>query len=140
MLNILSAGETEPANSLYELAAHAISLLRKDEPLAPNDLFTSLFRLLNALGPLDRWGTSSLEEIAIDHWSYAAASQRFAFTNPSTHCELIKKECENQTLHGYAKVASILQLAAAALRIRLSEGAENMLSTIKSHGRLVVPT
>lgn len=128
VLRILSGDGIEPTQSLYDQAAYAIFQLRTEERLAPNNLFMCFFRLLNALGPLAERAATSLEEIAINHWTFAADSQRFAFSNPSTSCDLIKKECANQNLSGYAKVASILAIAATGLRMPLSDEAENMLS------------
>jgi hypothetical protein len=138
VLNILSAGGTTPTMSLCDQASYAVSLLRTEEHPAPKRLFMCFFRLLNALGPLDKWASASLEEIAVERWTYAADSQRFAFFAPSTNCKLIKEKCADQVFHGYAKVASILEVAAIGLRMPLSEEVRNMLDEIKSHGKLIV--
>jgi hypothetical protein len=105
VLNILARGRPEPSMSLYDQAAHAVYLLRTEERLAPNDLFMGFFRLINAIAQLD-WAATSLEDIAIQRWTYAADSQRFAFVTPSTNCDLIKKTCADGDLQGYAKVAA----------------------------------
>jgi hypothetical protein len=139
LLHVLSTDRTEATESLYDHAAYAVSLLRAEEHPAPKNLFMCFFWLLNALGQVDQWVSTSLEDIAVKHWTYAADFQRFAFVSPSTNCELIKGKCAEQTIHGYAKVAAILEVAAAGLRIQLSADSMEMLKELKAHGRILLP-
>ena len=134
VLRILTDDSDLKNNTLFGEAANALKLLRTGIQ-APGDLFVCYFRLINALASIERWAALDLEEMAVRHWLYAVDSQRFAFTMPSVNCELIKEQCADQNTHGYAKVASILEVAAVGLKMNLDSNALTMLHTLKTESR-----
>ena len=126
-LNVLNG--LQPDESLYQQAAAAICALRRGT-LAPVDLWTVSFRLLNALMNEKRWIETALEGLLIPRWLFATNNQRFAFSTPSLSCPEIEKCCLDRSLSGLAKIAAVLAIAAPYLRMRLSTDAKQMIERI----------
>jgi len=126
-LNVLN-GEL-PNESLYQQAAAAIFELRSGT-LAPTQLWKGSFLLLNSLINEKRWVDTALEGLVITRWLFATNNQRFAFTTPSLVCPKIERCCSDQSFSGLSKIASVLDIAAPYLNIRLSTDAKQLINRI----------
>ncbi len=115
-LNVLEGAK--PDGSLYQQAAAKIFLLI-NETLSPVDLWTSSFRLLNALMNEKKFVEAALEKLLTTLWLFSAKKQRFTFSTPALICPMIEKCCLNAEISGFVKIASILKMSAPYLNIQL---------------------
>lgn len=127
LLNVLNGAP--PNESLFQQAAAAIFALKRGE-LAPMELWKAIFRLLNALMNERRWVATALERLLITRLLSATINQRFAFSTPPLACREIEQCCSDQSLNGLSKVATVLDVAAPYLNIRMSPDARQMLKKI----------
>lgn len=126
-LNVLNG--THPGESFYQQAAAAIFALRSGT-LAPAELWKVSFRLLNAFMKDKRFVETALEGLLNTRWIFATKNQRFAFSMLSLACPKIERCCLDQSLSGFAKIATILDVSASYLNIRLSTNAKQMIEKI----------
>lgn len=126
-LTLLSG--TSPDESLYQQAAAAIFTLRSGT-IVPTKLWEVSFRLLNAFMKEKRWVEEALESLLITRWFFSINNQRFAFSMPALACPEIEKSCSDGSLSGFAKIASILDIAIPFLNIHLSADGKQMLKEI----------
>jgi len=120
----------EPNNSLYQQVAAAAIIILKNGVLEPSVLWVASFRLVTVLMNDDRWVESALERLLITRWLFSINNQRFAFIIPAAICPEIEKHCLDKSLNGFAKIATILSIAAPSLNIPLSEGAKKVMKKI----------
>jgi hypothetical protein len=102
--------------------------------LLPQDLFSCHFRLLNFLSSGD-WGTfvgDAFSKIVAEKWYDVAETQRFALRSPFVYGPLLREKCLGSDLSGYAKAASILEIAANAIGVKVDELAKQFLSRLKA--------
>ena len=131
-LNVLNGGT--PDDSLYQKAAAAIFALRSGV-LAPADLWSCTFLLLNTFMNERRLVETALESFLIARWFFATNNQRFSFTTPSLACQDIERCWLDKSLSGLSKVAAVLLIAAPYLDMRMSSDAVQMLKKITAQGK-----
>jgi len=126
-LSVLSG--IHPDDSFPQQAAAAIFTLRSGA-VAPAELWKCSFRLLDALKDEKRLIGSVLEGMLISRWIFAVSNQRFAFSTPSLACPEIEQCCVDQSLSGLSKVASVIDIAAPYLNMRMLSGAKQMIKSV----------
>lgn len=123
-----------PDGSLFQQAGAGLVVLHAG-PVSLDTLWRALFRFLNAFGRLSRWASDDTEVLATSRWLQALNEQRFAFSPPSLAVPAIRASCDDGTLKGFPKVASILLAAAPYLSsIRIMPDARAMLESIVAGG------
>lgn len=131
-IDILSGKSTPKSDELLQVVAGWLHRLQY-ENLSPNDLFVASFRMLNFLAGQE-WGKYSGDSFANQlsrHWQHVAQTQRFALISPNLYAPIMLERCNDKDLHGYAKAASILEVAATATGVRLAESSIQFLRRIK---------
>ncbi|WP_296993040.1 hypothetical protein [Thalassospira sp. UBA1131] len=128
-LHILEGG-LPPNMVLQEQVAFALISLQQG-PLPPDELWTSLFRVLNLFLYGSKYCAKHLETLSNEKWLYALEHQRFAFLSPQLYCPSIEAACRNSALSGLPKVAHVLLTSAQALKINMSPESLSMLKEIE---------
>ena len=131
-IDIISGCAQPKAETLLQNAADCLYRLR-EQSLAPKDLFTVHFRLLNFLAS-GEWGQYSgkpFADLLSRQWQYVVDHQTFAITAPTIYVSELREICVGIKLSGYSKAASILEVAASATGVRVSKSALEFLSKVK---------
>ena len=66
------------------------------------------------------------------YWLNVAENQRLALRSPSIYGPLIQEKCRESGSLGYAKAASILEIAATATGANMAESGKEFLIRIKA--------
>jgi tetratricopeptide (TPR) repeat protein len=131
--NLLSGDLNITAKELLDQATLSLHKIREN-PVSPQDLFSCHFRLLNFLSSGD-WGLfvkDAFAKIVARQWANVAENQRFALQSPSFYGPLLQEKCEQTSILGYAKAASILETAADATGARVADSGKNFLTRLKA--------
>jgi len=131
--NLLSGDLNITAKELLDQATLSLHKIREN-PVSPQDLFSCHFRLLNLLASGD-WGLfvkDAFAQIVARQWANVAENQRFALQSPSFYGLLLQEKCEQTSILGYAKAASILETAADATGARVADSGKNFLTRLKA--------
>ncbi len=131
-IDILSGKSTPRTDELLQVVAGWVHRLQY-ENLSPNDLLIAHFRMLNFLAGQE-WGQFSGDSFANQlsrHWQHVAQTQRFALISPNLYVPILLERCNDKVLLGYAKAASILEVAATATGVRLAESSIQFLRRIQ---------
>ena len=131
--NILSGKLKPDDENLTEVVTWHIYRLR-EQSLSPQELFVSHFKILNYLTQ-GEWGNYTgdvFAKLVCRNWYKVTENQKFALHSPTYYVPLLRDKCEDKTLQGYSKVASVLEAAASATGVSLARSAVQYLSELKN--------
>ena len=124
-IEVLEVLEGKPAKTdAYQFAATSIFYLRTADK-TPRGIWEAYFRLLNIFA---NWhgeeGVVKIDEtlnyLCVRDWLFSSLNQGFLFSNPREICPKIETICNDQSLTGISRIATILEITARPLNLNLA--------------------
>ena len=131
--HLLAGNQDITTTELFDQSTSILQRLR-ETAVSPRDLFGCHFRMLNFLASGD-WGTflgDAFSNMVARQWLDVAENQRFALRSPSVYGPLLQEKCRETGLAGYAKAASVLEIAANATGVSVTESGKQFLTRLKA--------